>query len=63
MLSSAGVCSGALAFSDLYKRDFLADYKYVSYSSLFADDLATIILYQKQGKVKERTEIYLQSLI
>jgi len=31
----------------------LADSEHICYSSLFADDLATIFFYQKQGKVKE----------
>ena len=48
----------------LYINDIpLVDSKHKSYSSLFADDLATIFFFKKTGQVKGEINKYLQSLV
>ena len=41
----------------------LADTKHVSYSSLFADDLATLFFFNNKGKIKGKIKAYLKSLV
>jgi len=41
----------------------LADSKHVSYSSLFADDLSTIFVFRKPGRIVATMKKYLESLV
>ena len=41
----------------------LADSKHVSYSSLFADDLSTIFVFRKPGRIAATMKKYLESLV
>ena len=48
----------------IYINDIpLADSKHVSYSSLFADDLSTLFIFKKPGKIASAIKRYLESLV
>jgi len=58
-----GSVLGPILFLNFINDIPLADSKHVSYSSLFADDLSTICLFRKNGRITVTMKRYLENLV